>query len=194
VRWTNRAQSGGALLDSGTAVADAAGLFTARLKVAAAGNRLQLLCAACRQGAHRALIREFLLPDLNPLPLGVIDQARRTITLTVPAETDLTALRPQIAFLGASVAPAPGEPADFTRPQTYKVTAPGAETLYTVEVKRGPVSLQGRPGNRDGRGGGGASPAPAKRRNRGTFLLGPDAEGVFYSPAGRVRDPGYFLN
>lgn len=192
VKWTNRAQAGSSLLDSGTAVADAEGLLTARIKVTAAGNRLQLLCAACRQPARRALIREFLLPDLNPLPLGVINQVTRTIALTVPAGTDLKALRPRIAILGDAVTPASGQAVDFSAPSTYKVTAGGTETLYTVEVKRGPVSLKRRMGNRDGRkgaGGGGGPVGPVRPRGQGAVYVGPDSEGNFYSPSGRAQPP-----
>jgi hypothetical protein len=48
VSWTNTAQTGGAVLQSGTAWADAEGLLTlTSLQITAAGNRLTLTCQSC---------------------------------------------------------------------------------------------------------------------------------------------------
>jgi hypothetical protein len=89
----------------------------------------------------------------NPLVQGIIDQSAKTITLTVPAGTDLQSLRPEIYYRGASVSPKSGQPQDFTgsaaAPVPYTVRAYNGNTdktykvsVYTVpvppEVKLGP--------------------------------------------------------
>jgi hypothetical protein len=50
----------------------------------------------------------------NPLVAGVIDQVGHTIALTVPAGTNLSALRPEIYYKGVSVSPMSGQPRGFT--------------------------------------------------------------------------------
>lgn len=69
-------------------------------------------------------------PEGNPLyPFG------REIRLTVPAGTNVTALRPTIAHSGASVRPESGAPQDFTRRVTYTVTGQnGVAAEYNVRV------------------------------------------------------------
>jgi hypothetical protein len=57
----------------------------------------------------------------NPLVEGVIDQVGHTIALTVPAGTDLKALRPEIYYKGLSVIPMSGQPRNFSSPVEYKV-------------------------------------------------------------------------
>jgi hypothetical protein len=48
VSWTNAAQAGGAVLQSGSAQADAQGLLTlTSLQITAAGNPLALTCQTC---------------------------------------------------------------------------------------------------------------------------------------------------
>lgn len=61
------------------------------------------------------------------------------ITVTVPFDTDLTALTPTIVFDGANVSPASGVPQDFSSPVEYTVTAhDGSTRVYTVTVTRAP--------------------------------------------------------
>jgi dienelactone hydrolase len=193
VRWVNRAQSGGALLDSGTAVADARGLVTARIRVIAAGNRLSLACAACGAPSRRALLKGFILPEINPLPVGAVDHARKTVTLTVPGQVDIASLRPHVEHTGSSLQPASGAAVDFSSPVEYKVTGSGAEAVYTVEIKRGPVSIRRKrdiPDLRkpDGRKSKPSTGGAMRPRNQGNpMLLGPDASGDWYSANGRMQ-------
>ena len=58
-----------------------------------------------------------------------------TITLTLPAETELTSLTPTIRHTGASISPLSGTPTDFTNPVPYTVTALDKSTrVYSVAV------------------------------------------------------------
>ena len=67
---------------------------------------------------------------------GVISEADRTITVTVPAGTDVTALVPLVTVTGTQVVPGSGVPGDFTLPLSYRVTAEdGTVRVYTVTVK-----------------------------------------------------------
>ena len=80
--------------------------------------------------------------------VGVIDQAARTVALTVPYGTDLTTLAPTcIVSPGATVSPASATPRDFSDSQAvpldYTVSAEGVEpTVYSVTVLEGPPSAQ----------------------------------------------------
>ena len=76
-------------------------------------------------------IKSFSFPNL---PGASIFQTQ--ITANVPFGTDVTALAPQITVSeGASVEPAAGVARDFTKPQTYTVTASnGAKKVFTVAV------------------------------------------------------------
>jgi hypothetical protein len=66
---------------------------------------------------------------------GTIDHKAGTITVTVPAGTDITKLAPAITHNGVSIDPASGAPRDFTNPVTYTVTAEdGGTKAYTVTV------------------------------------------------------------
>jgi hypothetical protein len=68
-------------------------------------------------------------------PAGIIDEAAKTIAVTVPAGTDLRSLAPAIYHTGASISPISGEPRDFTGPVRYTVTARNDTTaVYTVSV------------------------------------------------------------
>lgn len=58
-----------------------------------------------------------------------------TILLVVPAETDITALKPAVSFTGKSVSPADGAVQNFSAPVTYTVTAEdGSTKKYVVAV------------------------------------------------------------
>ncbi|RYY57123.1 MAG: hypothetical protein EOO09_03560 [Chitinophagaceae bacterium] len=59
-----------------------------------------------------------------------------TIRVTVPEETDLTALTPVIIISGISISPASGVQQDFSSPVQYTVTAEdGSQGIYTVIIK-----------------------------------------------------------
>ena len=76
--------------------------------------------------------------------LGVAGQitngaSSSTVTLTLPAGTDLSAQTPTIVINGSSLAPATGVPQNFMQPVTYVVTAAdGSTRTYTVTVSPAP--------------------------------------------------------
>ncbi|OGK07198.1 MAG: hypothetical protein A2W80_11975 [Candidatus Riflebacteria bacterium GWC2_50_8] len=71
----------------------------------------------------------------NPAATGVIDDGAKTISITVPFGTDLTALTPTITHTGASVSPDAGVAQNFSSSVTYTVTAADATTQnYVVTV------------------------------------------------------------
>lgn len=77
----------------------------------------------------------FAFDGLNPSVTGVVYEATRTIEVTVPYGTDVTALVPTVTHGGASLLPASGVPQDFSVPVTYTVTAADGSTAeYTVHV------------------------------------------------------------
>jgi hypothetical protein len=68
----------------------------------------------------------------DPLVEGIIDEVNHTIALTVPAGTNVSALRPEIYYVGASISPRDGQPGDFTGSDTTPVT-------YTVRARDGTI-------------------------------------------------------
>jgi hypothetical protein len=71
----------------------------------------------------------------SPAATGTVNEASKTIAVTVPYETDVTALAPTIVHTGASISPNNGTAQDFTDPVTYTVTAADSTTQsYTVTV------------------------------------------------------------
>ncbi|WP_164997839.1 S8 family serine peptidase, partial [Methanolobus psychrotolerans] len=71
----------------------------------------------------------------DPTVAGVINEAARTISITVPYGTDVTGLTPTIVHTGASITPGSGVAQDFTNPVTYTVTAEDETTRsYAVTV------------------------------------------------------------
>ncbi len=71
----------------------------------------------------------------DPVADGVVNEETKTIAITVPFGTEVTALTPTITYTGTSVAPASGTAQDFTEPVTYTVTAQdGSTQSYTVTV------------------------------------------------------------
>ncbi|MFC4602066.1 DUF5018 domain-containing protein, partial [Cohnella hongkongensis] len=71
----------------------------------------------------------------TPSAAGTINEASRTITITVPYGTDVTSLTPTITHTGASISPTSGVARNFTNPVTYTVTAADGSTQnYTVTV------------------------------------------------------------
>ena len=72
----------------------------------------------------------------------VIDQTKLTITVTVPAGTDVTALVPTVTYTsGEILSPASGSVQNFTSNVTYNLSGGCASTLnYTVNVIVAPAS------------------------------------------------------
>lgn len=67
---------------------------------------------------------------------GVIDQSAGTITVTLPAGTDVTAVAPVVTVTaGAVVSPVSGEVVNLTAPVVYTVTLGEDTSSYTVTVK-----------------------------------------------------------
>lgn len=66
---------------------------------------------------------------------GVIDENRKTISVSVPSSLDLRALTPDITIsANASLSPATGVVTDFSSPVAYTVTNNSAQATYTVTV------------------------------------------------------------
>jgi autotransporter-associated beta strand protein len=78
-------------------------------------------------------IRAVALPGMPPV--RILGSAIRA---TVPPTTDVTALAPTFKLVDeATIVPASGTPRDFSKPQTYTVTARGGATrIYTVTVNK----------------------------------------------------------
>lgn len=75
--------------------------------------------------------------DLNGLYPGVINEAEKTITVTVPADVSLTAMRPTITVSeGATVDPPAGKLLNFEEPVIFTVTSKNITVTYTVTVKK----------------------------------------------------------
>jgi hypothetical protein len=66
----------------------------------------------------------------TPSATGAIDQDAKTISVTVPYGTDVTALVPTVTYTGDVLDPAAGTANDFTNPVTYKVD-PCEQVDYT---------------------------------------------------------------
>ena len=86
-------------------------------------------------------ITAFNFNGLTPNVTGTVDEGAKTIALTVPYGTDVTALVPSITHTGASLSPNTGVAQDFTSPVNYTVTAADSSTQqYTVTVTVGASS------------------------------------------------------
>jgi PGF-pre-PGF domain-containing protein len=84
-------------------------------------------------------ITSFRFNSFDPDVVGVINEASRTIALTVPYGTDVTALVPTIVHNGSSISPKSGVAQNFANPVTYTVTAAdGTTQSYTVTVTVAP--------------------------------------------------------
>jgi hypothetical protein len=80
-------------------------------------------------------ITAFGFNGLTPNVIGAVNETDKTIALTVPYGTDVTALVPIITHTGANVSPNTGVAQDFRSPVTYTVTAADASSqAYTVTV------------------------------------------------------------
>ncbi|MDR2491557.1 MAG: DUF5018 domain-containing protein [Spirochaetaceae bacterium] len=66
---------------------------------------------------------------------GDIDQSGKNITIIVPKNQTLTGLTAEVTYTGASIYPAPDEPADYGEEVAFTVTAAdGSTEVYTVQV------------------------------------------------------------
>ena len=66
---------------------------------------------------------------------AAINHANKTITMVLPENTDLTALKPVIELTqGVSISPSSGATIDFSNPVTFVVTANGKSVNYTANV------------------------------------------------------------
>ena len=85
----------------------------------------------------------FSFNGLSPSVMGIINESAKTVTLTVPYDTDIINLVPTIAHTGASISPDTGVANNFTNPVVYTVTAEDASTqAYTVTVNVLPSPLK----------------------------------------------------
>ncbi len=75
----------------------------------------------------------------NPAVTGVVNSNNKTVALSVPFGTNVTALVPTITITGVSVSPASGVAQNFTNSVDYTVTAGDASTkVYKVTVTIAP--------------------------------------------------------
>ncbi|SHF11456.1 hypothetical protein SAMN02745151_02821, partial [[Clostridium] propionicum DSM 1682] len=104
--------------------------------VTAADSSTQQYTVTVTKAANPAkAITAFNFNGLTPAVTGTVNEGAKTIALTVPYGTDVTALVPSITHTGASVSPNTGVAHDFTSPVTYTVTAADNSTqAYTVTV------------------------------------------------------------
>ncbi len=87
-------------------------------------------------------IISFRFEQLDPTAIGIIDETTKTVTVNVPANTDITNMIPTIVISnGATINPASGVARNFTTAQKYTVTAEDATVVeYTVIVSKGNVT------------------------------------------------------
>ncbi|HNW81792.1 MAG TPA: DUF5018 domain-containing protein [bacterium] len=81
-------------------------------------------------------ILSFVLNQFTPSISGTIDESAKTITATIPADSDLKTLVPVVTVSErASVSPQSGTIVDFSNPVVYTVTAEdGTTALYVATV------------------------------------------------------------
>lgn len=76
-------------------------------------------------------IKSFVINGIT----ATINDVSKTITMTLPENTSLTALQPVIELTnGVSISPASGATVDFTNPVTFVVTSNGKSVNYTANV------------------------------------------------------------
>lgn len=95
-------------------------------------------------------ITAFDFNGLSPTVTGTVNEGAKTVLLTVPYGTAVTALVPTITITGSSVSPNTGVAANFSTPQTYTVTAADSSTqayIVTVTVSAAPVVVSSSGGN-----------------------------------------------
>ncbi len=84
-------------------------------------------------------ILSFVFEEFEPDVTAAIDEANAVVTAEVPFGSSLKSLTPTIGISDkAGIDPPSGQPADFSTPQIYTVTAEdGTKRLYTVVVSVG---------------------------------------------------------
>ena len=76
-------------------------------------------------------IKSFVINGLT----ATINDVSKTIALTLPDDTDLTALKPVIELSqGVTITPASGATVDFTKPVNYVITSAGKSVNYTANI------------------------------------------------------------
>lgn len=87
-------------------------------------------------------ITSFVFATLTPPAVGVINESAKTITVSVPAGTDVTKLVPVVNVSDkATISPSGGLAQNFSAPVIYSVTAEdGSVAKYTVTVNVGGAS------------------------------------------------------
>lgn len=122
--------------DMGLTLVDANALTSGHPEYSSDGVHLNdtgysVVAAAMQDGIEASLTRMdgFMLNKTA----GVIDEAKGTVTVTMPAGTDVTALNPAVALaVGASYSPV--GPQDFSDPVNYTVTAPDGAAARSYKV------------------------------------------------------------
>ncbi len=85
--------------------------------------------------ASEKAITSFRFNSLSPAVSGIVNESKKTISLTVPYGTNVTTLVPTIGITGKSVSPSTNVAQNFTKPVTYTVTAEdGTKQAYIVSV------------------------------------------------------------
>ena len=104
------------------------------VKIGVASLAVCMMFASCKKESDEKKITAFSFAA--PLAAGVIDENAKTIKLTVPEGTNVTALVPAITVSEkATVSPASGVVQNFTTPVSYTVTAENGTTqAYVVTV------------------------------------------------------------
>ena len=116
-----------------TSTVSAGGEMVFTLTVSETGKADVVYTVTVTVAANPAAITEFTIDGQTGAT--EINEADKTIALTMPAGTEVAALVPTITITGASVSPASEVAQDFTSPVTYTVTAADATTqTYTVTV------------------------------------------------------------
>lgn len=87
-------------------------------------------------------IISFDFSTLSPVITGTINENNHTISLKVPYNTDVTALKPTININGKEISPASQTAQNFSTPVQYTVTASNGSTqVYTVNVEISPINV-----------------------------------------------------
>ncbi|MGD1947547.1 MAG: DUF5018 domain-containing protein, partial [Croceivirga sp.] len=129
----------GVVFDGGTSTSSFAGVFTSQRRAPVAETFVTTFKSFSIIGpsslSNATDVTVFTVE--NQLNTSVIDSNNHTITLELPAGTDITALTPTIALSpGATIAPLSGTAQDFSAPFEYTVTAEDGNTtqVWTVTV------------------------------------------------------------
>jgi PGF-pre-PGF domain-containing protein len=101
-------------------------------------------------------ITAFKFETLDPAVVGIINETAKTVSLTVPYGTNVTAVIPTIEHTGINIRPNSGVAQNFTVPINYTVTA-GDSTIqnYTVTANISPDASTTTVASTGGGGGGG---------------------------------------